>query len=92
MPMWLKNNFCHLIRMVLKKNKILTFLFCLLCNVAHAQQTEKIYLSGTGNDNTKVWEFYCTEGMNSGKWTTIPVPSLLGATGFWKIQLWFCKR
>lgn len=40
-----------------------------------AQQTEIRYLSGTDKDHAVNWEFFCTEGMNSGKWTTIPVPS-----------------
>jgi len=45
-----------------------------------AQETEVKYLSGTGSDNTVDWQFYCTGGMNSGKWTTIPVPSC------WELQ------
>ena len=49
-----------------------------------AQQTEKLYLSGTGSDDTVSWQFYCTEGMNSGKWTTIPVPSNWELQGFGK--------
>jgi hypothetical protein len=40
-----------------------------------AQQTTIRYLSGTDKDHTVNWEFFCTKGMNSGKWTTIPVPS-----------------
>ncbi len=40
-----------------------------------AQQTVVKYLSGTGKDHTVKWDFFCTKGMNSGKWTTIPVPS-----------------
>jgi len=45
-----------------------------------AQTTEIKYLSGTGSDNTATWGFYCTGGMNSGKWSTIPVPSC------WELQ------
>ena len=56
-----------------------------------AQHTEKIYLSGTGNDNTKNWEFFCTAGMNSGKWTTIPVPSCWELQGFGKYDYGFAK-
>ena len=48
------------------------------------QETEKQFLSGTGNDNTVSWEFFCTEGRNSGKWTTIPVPSNWELQGFGK--------
>jgi hypothetical protein len=40
------------------------------------------YLSGTGNNNTKTWEFYCTGGRNSGYWTTIQVPSHWEQQGF----------
>lgn len=44
------------------------------------------YLSGTGSDNTVDWEFYCTDGRNSGKWTTIPVPSCWELQGFGTYQ------
>src|SRR5215207_1154695 len=68
------------------------FLF-LLANafVTNAQQTEIKYLSGTGNDNTVDWQFYCTGGMNSGKWTTIPVPSCWELQGFGKYDYGFAK-
>jgi len=49
-----------------------------------AQTTEIKYLSGTGSDHTVNWQFYCTDGMNSGKWTTIPVPSCWELQGFGK--------
>ncbi|SFP84989.1 Beta-galactosidase/beta-glucuronidase [Parafilimonas terrae] len=58
---------------------------------ANAQQTEKIYLSGTGNDDTKTWEFYCTGGMNANKWTTINVPSCWELQGFGKYDYGFAK-
>ncbi len=48
------------------------------------QQTQQIYLSGTGNDNTKTWDFYCTGGRNSKKWTKIEVPSCWELQGFGK--------
>jgi beta-galactosidase/beta-glucuronidase len=63
----------------------------LFSNNLFSQQTEKIYLSGTGNDNTKNWEFFCTAGMNSGKWTTIPVPSCWELQGFGKYDYGFAK-
>ncbi|MEM1134483.1 MAG: glycoside hydrolase family 2 TIM barrel-domain containing protein [Bacteroidota bacterium] len=47
-----------------------------------AQQTEILYLSGVDKDNTVDWEFYIDKGMNSGKWTTIPVPSNWELQGF----------
>ena len=56
-----------------------------------AQQTEIKYLSGTGSDNTVDWQFYCTAGMNSGKWTTIPVPSCWELQGFGKYDYGFAK-
>ena len=46
------------------------------------QLTQTQYLSGTGNDNTVDWEFYCTDGRNSELWTTIPVPSCWETEGF----------
>ncbi|MBR9997325.1 MAG: glycoside hydrolase family 2 [Cyclobacteriaceae bacterium] len=49
-----------------------------------SQETEIIYLSGKGYDDAVDWEFYCTEGRNSGKWTTIPVPSCWELQGFGK--------
>ena len=49
---------------------------------ASAQQTERKYLSGTGSDNTVAWQFFCSDGMNSGKWTTIAVPSCWELQGF----------
>lgn len=56
---------------------------CLAFTVmSYSQETEIKYLSGTGNDDTVQWEFYCSEGMNSGKWTTIPVPSCWELQGF----------
>ncbi len=47
-----------------------------------SQQTQIVYLSGTGSDNTVDWEFFCTGGRNSGEWTTIPVPSCWELQGF----------
>ncbi len=46
------------------------------------QQTETLYLSGTGSDDTVLWDFYCTDGRNSGEWTKIPVPSNWEFQGF----------
>ena len=70
----------------MNKNIHLLFLFLLIvpaiCQIAHAQKTEIQFLSGTDKDNTKVWDFICTAGRNSGKWTTIPVPSNWEFQGF----------
>lgn len=35
---------------------------------AQAPHPERVYLSGTGIDDTRTWDFYCTHGQNSGKW------------------------
>jgi hypothetical protein len=58
-------------------------LFYFLCiSFSQAQKTEIQYLSGTGSDHTVNWDFFCTEGRNSGKWTQIPVPSNWELQGF----------
>lgn len=48
----------------------------------YAQQTEVQYLSGTGAEDTVSWDFYCSDGMNSKKWTSIEVPSCWEQQGF----------
>lgn len=48
----------------------------------YSQKTEVKYLSGTGSDYTVNWDFFCTGGRNSGKWTQIPVPSNWELQGF----------
>ncbi len=66
-------------------NKYFTFAFFLvlsgLMNL-FARENRIVYLSGTGFDKTVTWEFYCSEGMNSGAWTTIEVPSCWEQEGF----------
>lgn len=65
--------------------RIVFIVFCFLAIArVYGQQTEVQFLSGTGNDRTVNWDFYCTEGRNSGKWTTIPVPSNWELQGFGK--------
>lgn len=49
---------------------------------SRAQVTETLFLSGTGLGNEKSWKFYCSEGMNSKKWSTIKVPSQWELQGF----------
>lgn len=63
----------------------------LIGSLAKAQRTEVLYLSGTGNDHTKNWNFYCTEGRNAGKQTTIAVPSCWELQGFGKYDYGFAK-
>ena len=50
--------------------------------VARADESRRLYLSGTDKDHTVKWEFFCTAGQNSGKWSTIPVPSNWEFQGF----------
>lgn len=47
-----------------------------------AQVKEIRYLSGTDNLHTVAWDFFCTGGRNSGKWTKIAVPSHWEQQGF----------
>lgn len=60
----------------------LILLCCFFSLSSYAQQTIIKYLSGTGKDHTVNWDFYCTGGRNSGRWTTIPVPSCWELQGF----------
>ncbi len=47
-----------------------------------AQETETLYLSGLDSDATVTWDFYCSKGMNSGRWRKIEVPSCWELQGF----------
>lgn len=49
-------------------------------------QTERQYLSGHGCDDMVEWDFFCTDGRNSGKWTKIGVPSCWDLQGFGTYQ------
>jgi len=73
------------------KHLVACLFFLFMVNGLKAQETQKIYLSGTGNDNTVKWDFFCTEGRNSGKWSTIPVPSNWELQGFGKYDYGFAK-
>lgn len=48
--------------------------------------THRQYLSGTGCDDMVQWDFLCTDGLNSGKWTKIGVPSCWECQGFGTFQ------
>lgn len=63
---------------------ILTLTVTIVYNtvVGQSKNTELHYLSGTGKDDMVQWEFYCSDGNNSGKWTTIDVPSCWEQQGF----------
>ena len=47
-----------------------------------SQNTTNVYLSGTGAEDTKTWDFYCSDGRNAKQWTTIEVPSCWEQQGF----------
>ncbi|MGN7788079.1 glycoside hydrolase family 2 TIM barrel-domain containing protein [Niabella sp. 22666] len=71
-----------------------SFLYILLLVITaqvQAQQTEVQYLSGRGNNDMVQWDFYCTVGMNAGRWTTIGVPSCWELQGFGKYDYGFAK-
>lgn len=56
--------------------------FLLVLGSVWGRSTETVYLSGHGSEDAVAWDFYCTEGRNSGVWTTIPVPSCWEVQGF----------
>ncbi len=66
--------FCHFFTAVA--------LFLFSHQALFSQETEVIYLSGKDASETVEWDFFCTEGRNSGKWTKIPVPSNWELQGF----------
>ncbi|MCB0570490.1 MAG: hypothetical protein KDC66_12025 [Phaeodactylibacter sp.] len=45
-------------------------------------ERETLFLSGTDNEHTETWAFFCTGGRKSGYWTTIEVPSCWEQQGF----------
>ncbi len=59
--------------------------YFLLNNIA-AQETQRLYLSGTGCDDLVEWDFKCTDGRQSGEWTKIGVPSCWELQGFGTYQ------
>ncbi|MBR0258986.1 MAG: glycoside hydrolase family 2 [Prevotella sp.] len=69
-----------------------TFLLTLVGLVALGVQAQKLvetqrqYLSGHGCDDMVQWDFLCSDGRNSGKWTKIGVPSCWELQGFGTYQ------
>jgi hypothetical protein len=51
-----------------------------------AQETIRQYLSGTDGEHSVPWDFYCSDGRNSGVWTNIAVPSCWELQGFGKFR------
>jgi len=67
----------------LLKRGITLFVYLFFIQISFfAQNTESVYLSGTGSDDTVEWDFFCTAGNRSGEWTKIPVPSNWEFQGF----------
>ncbi|WP_346863793.1 glycoside hydrolase family 2 TIM barrel-domain containing protein [uncultured Draconibacterium sp.] len=61
---------------------ILLVLLFGLTTWATPEKKEVKYLSGTDNENTVTWDFFCTSGRKSGVWTNIEVPSHWEQQGF----------
>ena len=63
---------------------LLTLLIALLSSVhsVHGMPTGRLYLSGTDAEHTKSWQFFCSEGQNSGRWQKIQVPCSWELQGF----------
>lgn len=77
----------NVLKPIFKINIILIFSsFLLLSNsiqvFSQSNKKEIFYLSGTDNENTVTWDFFCTGGRQSGFWTTIEVPSHWEQQGF----------
>ena len=67
----------------MKAKLILISILILTCSsLSRSQSTEIVYLSGTDAADTVMWDFFCTDGMNSGHWTKIKVPSNWELQGF----------
>lgn len=72
---------------------VLSFFFLVLTGFqAIAQQTETQYLSGHGKDDGVLWDFKVSEGMKSGSWQKISVPSNWELKGFGKYNYGFNKE
>ncbi|WP_205461913.1 glycoside hydrolase family 2 protein [Mangrovibacterium lignilyticum] len=73
-------------KFIMMNTKFLLALLLLLTNytidLSAQDRKETIFLSGTDNENTVTWDFYCTAGRNSGVWSTIEVPSHWEQQGF----------
>ena len=68
---------------------LLTALLGLAFSAMQAQslmETQRQYLSGHGCDDMVQWDFFCSDGRNSGNWTKIGVPSCWELQGFGTYQ------
>jgi hypothetical protein len=64
------------------KKIIIALIITCIQSICIAQTTIVRYLSGTDKDHRVNWDFFCTDGRNSGNWTKIPVPSNWELQGF----------
>ncbi|UOQ69108.1 glycoside hydrolase family 2 protein [Hymenobacter volaticus] len=71
---------------------LLLFFLGAACAPAIGQLTQVQYLSGHGKDDPVKWDFMCTRGRNSGKWTKIGVPSNWETQGFGTFNYGFGKE
>ncbi|MCK9343726.1 MAG: glycoside hydrolase family 2, partial [Massilibacteroides sp.] len=70
-------------RKLMRSNWLLFFIFLgVSLRLLNAQQTQRVYLSGKGCDDKVEWDFFCTQGQNSGHWDKIGVPSNWELEGF----------
>ena len=69
-----------------KISALVLFCLCSLSAWAQDNNTHRLYLSGTGCDDMVKWDFMCSDGRNSGKWTKIGVPSCWELQGFGTYQ------
>lgn len=68
---------------------LITLAFSAMCPLdalGENVQTSHKLLSGHDSGDAVQWDFYCTDGRNSGKWTTIGVPSCWEMQGFGTLQ------
>ncbi|WP_282136767.1 glycoside hydrolase family 2 protein [Seonamhaeicola maritimus] len=68
----------------MKTLKLVLFALLILSNqlIKAQEKTEVVYLSGTDKDNLVEWDFFCSDGRQSGEWTKIGVPSCWEQKGF----------
>ena len=68
--------------MNLKRLILLISIFVFTWSEVFSQNPQIVYLSGKDAANTVEWDFFCTDGRNSGEWTKIAVPSNWELQGF----------
>ena len=69
-----------------KIRALVVSVLCCTCAWGQDYETHRQYLSGTGCDDMVEWDFQCSDGRNSGKWTKIGVPSCWELQGYGTYQ------